>query len=124
MTTILRTGIDLIEVNRLAEMRPELRERFKRRAFTDAELKICEDNDQRLSGRFACKEAVSKVLGTGIFSVSLHEIEILQTDNSAPCVVLHGEAKRIADELGLTVWSVSITHLKDYASAVAVATGE
>lgn len=123
MTTVLRSGIDLIEVGRLASMKPEIRERFLQRVFTPAELEFCHDQNQHLAGRFACKEAVSKALGTGIGEVSWQDIEILSDESGAPRLELHGAAKEKADELGLSLWTVSISHIKEHAAALAVALG-
>lgn len=121
---VLRTGIDLIEVSRFASQRPELKERFEARVFTEAERAYCKGLDQHLAGRFAAKEAVSKALGCGIGEVSFQDIEILNDDLGMPVLYLHGKAAERAAALGLTVWSVSITHLKEYAAAVAAGMGE
>lgn len=118
---ILRSGIDLIEPVRFENMKPEIRERFLNRVFTPAEQELCGDNAQRLAGRFACKEAVSKALGTGFGKVHWTDVEILSGSEGEPVLILHGEAKRIADETGLTLWSVSITHIKEAAAAIATA---
>lgn len=120
---ILRTGIDLIEVERFRSQKPEIQKRFIDRVYTKAEKAICEENFQRLAGRFAAKEAVSKALGCGIGEVSWQEIEILSDELGAPILRLHGKAAERAEQLGLTTWSVSITHLKEYAAAVAAAVG-
>lgn len=120
---ILRTGIDLIEVSRFSTQSPEIRARFINRVFTEAEQDYCKGQDQHLAGRFAAKEAVSKALGCGIGTISWQEIEILNDELGMPVLHLHGEAERRAKQLGLSVWSVSITHLKEYAAATAAAAG-
>ena len=116
----LKTGIDLIEVERFRSQRPEIRKRFIDRVYTEAEQDYCRDNDQHLAGRFAAKEAVAKALGCGIGGIEWQEIEILNDELGAPVLHLHGKAAERAERLGLTLWSVSITHLKEYAAAVAV----
>lgn len=121
---ILRTGIDLIETERFRSQRPEIRARFNDRVFTAAEQAYCRDNEQHLAGRFAAKEAVAKALGTGIGKISWQDIEILNDECGAPKLILHGKAAELAEQLGLSVWSVSITHLKEYAAATAAAIGE
>lgn len=123
MSAIVRTGIDLIEIRRIAGLSPEIRSRFLRRVFTPLELEICADKDERLSGRFACKEAVSKALGTGIGEVSWQEIEIGNDERNMPVLLLHGNAEKTAAALGISQWSVSISHTRDYATAIAVGTG-
>ena len=120
---ILRTGIDLIEVSRFSGQSPEIRARFNARVFTEAELAYCKGQDQHLAGRFAAKEAVSKALGCGIGEVSWQEIEILNDELGMPVLRLHGNAALRAEQLGLKTWSVSITHIKEYAAATAAAMG-
>ena len=117
---ILKTGIDLIDVERFRSQKPEIRQRFIERVYTEKEREYCGENDQHLAGRFAAKEAVAKALGCGIGEISWQEIEILNDELGAPALKLHGNAAERAERLGLTVWSVSITHLKEYAAAVAV----
>ena len=121
--TILRTGIDLIETNRFSRQSSEIRARFIARVYTEAEQAYCKDRDQHLAGRFAAKEAVAKALGCGIGEISWQEIEILNDDLGMPVLHLHGEAALRAKRLGLDTWSVSITHLKEYAAATAAAIG-
>lgn len=119
----LRTGIDLIEINRLSGLKPSVRPRFLKRVFTPRELAEAGDSDIHLAGRFAAKEAVSKALGTGIGQVSWQEIEIQRDKSGEPVLRLHGNAKRLAEAQGLTIWSVSISHSDAYAVALAVGTG-
>ena len=118
---ILRTGVDLIEIGRLGEISPRIRDRFLQRVYTPLELEQIGATDAGLAGRFAAKEAVSKALGTGIGVVSWQEIEICRGADGAPELHLHGKARELAAELGLETWSVSISHSKEYAIAVAVA---
>lgn len=120
---MIRTGIDLIEVERFRSQRPEIRKRFADRVFTQAEQAYCRDQDQHLAGRFAAKEAAVKALGCGIGEVNLSEVEILNDELGMPVLFLHGKAAERAAQLGLKQWSVSITHLKDYAAAVVVMEG-
>lgn len=121
---ILRSGIDTIEISRLADIQPAIRERFIQRVFTAGERKQARDRNDVLSGLFAAKEAVSKALGTGIGYVSWQEIEILHLPTGQPTLVLHGNARRVAQKLGLSTWSVSISHDRNKAVALAVAAGD
>lgn len=121
---IVRSGIDTIEISRLDEIRPEIRSRFIQRVFTQKEISQARDRDDVLSGLFAAKEAVSKALGTGIGYVAWQDIEILHLNTGQPIVHLHGHATIIADRLGLKDWSVSISHDRNKAIALAVAIGE
>jgi holo-[acyl-carrier protein] synthase len=116
----LRTGIDLVEISRFDELDPAIRERFLKRVFTIEELAICAGRMEALAGRFAAKEAVAKALGCGIGAVSWQEIEIRQGAQGEPVLELHGEALRIAILNGLREWSISITHTRVQAAAVAV----
>ena len=120
----LATGIDLIEIQRLREAIERQGQRFLDRVFTPAEQAEVGDNPASLAARFAAKEAVAKALGTGIGAVSWQEIEILRGPQRQPILRLHGEAIRLADEKGLTNWSISLSHTSSHAIATAVAAGE
>ena len=120
---ILRTGIDTIELSRLNDIRPAIRARFIQRVYTKNEIGQAKDRNDALSGLFAAKEAASKALGTGIGKVSWQDIEILHLPSGQPLIKLHGNAKIIADQLGLKTWSISISHDRNKAIAVAVAAG-
>ena len=76
-----------------------------------------------MAGRFAAKEAVAKALGTGIGDVTWTEIEILGDEQNAPKLTLSGMAETKAKELGLTNWSVSISHSQSHSVAFVVAIG-
>ncbi len=119
---MIRCGIDMIECERIADGIERLGERFLNRFFTAGEREDCDDTPHRLAARFAGKEAVGKALGTGIGDVSWVEIEIrVNNPRHRPVLILHGAAKELAEEMGLTEWDVSLTHTKEMASAVAVA---
>ena len=120
---ILRSGIDTIEIARLKEIQPEIRRRFIARVFTQGEIAQARDRNDVLSGLFAAKEAVSKALGTGIGQVAWRDIEIIHLPSGQPTVRLHGHASSVADQLGLQEWSVSISHDRNKAVAMAVAIG-
>jgi len=121
---ILRTGVDLIEISRVSEVITRHGKHYLERIYTDAELEQCGRNAESLAGRFAAKEAVTKALGTGIGEVAWKEIEILGDERNAPVIRLYGIAQQIAQKLGLTNWSVSISHSQSHAVAVAVAIGQ
>lgn len=120
---ILRSGIDLLEVNRLDSVNPSIRERFIARVYTPTEISESKGLTEYLAGRFCVKEAVSKALGTGIGFVHWQDIECLDGPRGEPVLRLHGNAARVAEQLGLEVWSVSISHTREYATAMAVAMG-
>ncbi|HNF95633.1 MAG: holo-ACP synthase [Anaerolineales bacterium] len=119
---ILRTGVDLIETNRIADAIERHGERFLNRVFTAHELSDCKGRVPSLAARFAAKEAVAKALGTGIGDVSWLEIEVRSDEKKAPYVVLSGEGERLAKQLGLNTWSLSLSHSQSQAIAFVVAT--
>ena len=82
-----------------------------------------ENAQNSLAGRFAAKEAAAKALGCGIGEVTWKEIEILGDEQNAPVLTLHGAAEAKAKELGLTTWSVSISHSQSHSVAFVVAIG-
>jgi holo-[acyl-carrier protein] synthase len=120
---LLRTGVDLIENIRIQEAIERHGERFLKRIFTESEQRDCHGRIPSLAARFAAKEAVSKALGCGIGDVSWLDIEIQVDGKNAPYLSLHGEGERLANHLGLTTWSVSLSHTEGHAIAFVVATG-
>lgn len=120
---ILCSGIDIIEISRMDQINPAIRQRFIARVYTQAEIDQAGDRSDALTGLFAAKEAVSKALGTGIGTVHWQDIEILHLPTGQPTVKLYRNAKIVADEKGLNTWSVSISHDRDKVVAMAVAMG-
>ena len=119
----LATGVDLIEIARIAEVIARHGKHYLERIYTPAELEQCGKRAESLAGRFAAKEAVAKALGSGIGDVSWKEIEVLGDEQNAPVLTLHGAAKQKAEELGLETWSVSISHSQSHSVAFVVMTG-
>lgn len=119
----LATGIDLIEISRIEEAIARHGQHYLERIYTPAELEQCGGRRESLAGRFAAKEAVAKALGCGIGDIAWKEIEVLGDEQHAPMLTLHGAAKQRADDLRLTVWSVSISHSQSHSVALAVAFG-
>ena len=120
---MLRVGIDLISINRIARARDRHGERFYARFFTPAERVICEGDSLRLAARIAAKEAAAKALGCGIGEVRWVDLEIIHDERRRPILRLHGQAAVLAEALGLTEWAVSLTHEDDRAAAVVVMMG-
>jgi holo-[acyl-carrier protein] synthase len=121
-TMILRTGVDLIEISRVTGSVARHGDHFLKRVFTPGELEYCGDNHASLAARFAAKEAVSKALGCGIGDVGWLEIEVAGDENKAPVLLLHGAAEKLAKDLGLNHWSISLSHTHEHAIALVVAT--
>ena len=120
---MLRTGVDMIEVERIREAAGRHGEQFYQRFFTQAERDLCGGRFPQLAARFAAKEAVSKALGTGIGDVRWVEIEILRAERGQPDLRLHGSASALAEKLGLRTWSLSLSHTHQHAIACVVAMG-
>lgn len=120
---MLRTGVDIIEIARVERVMARSGQRFLARIFTPQEQAYCQGKMASLAGRFAVKEAVAKALGTGIGEMAWVEIEVVSNEVGRPELVLYGAAKRLADELGLAEWSISLSHTERYAIGFAVATG-
>jgi holo-[acyl-carrier protein] synthase len=122
---ILGHGIDIVETDRIRHSVQEHGDRFLDRVFTPGEQAYCASNRKRyfehLAGRFAAKEAVLKVLGTGWRGgIAWTDIEILRDPSGQPRVLLVGECARIAAELGISRWHVSISHIETHATASAI----
>ena len=122
---IVAHGIDLVDCPRIEAMIERHGERFIQRVFTEAEQAYAEANKndiEKLAGRFAAKEAVLKLMGTGWRGrIAWTDIEIINNSSGQPEVILSGEVEKIADKLGIKHISVSITHTANFAIASAVA---
>lgn len=121
---MLRTGVDLIEVERIEKSITRYGERFLNKVFTASELAYGRGKPHSLAARFAAKEAVSKLLGVGIQhrdGVDWREIEIVSTANGDPSVVLHGRAALRAHAMGLNEIALSLSHSHEHAIALVVA---
>ena len=120
---MLRCGIDLVKIARMEAISAAILARFIQRIYTEAEQTQSKGNFEQLAGLFAAKEAASKALGTGIGKVAWRDIEILHKLSGEPTIHLHGHAKKVAAELGLDEWAVSISHENGMAIASVVALG-
>ncbi|HEY70046.1 MAG TPA: holo-[acyl-carrier-protein] synthase [Anaerolineae bacterium] len=118
---MLRVGVDIIEVERIDSAILRHGDRFFERFFTSQELIDAAGRTPALAARFAAKEAVAKALGTGIGLVGWKDIEVVNGPLRQPELRLHGNAKQVAESLGLLSWSISLTHTHEHAAAVAIA---
>jgi len=116
---ISELGIDIIKVARIRDALARFGARFSGRVLTPTERRYVRDRPETFAGRWAAKEAVSKVLGLGVRGVGWREIEIERLPTGQPAVVLHDRAARRAEQLGMTRIAVSISHEDDYAVAIA-----
>ncbi len=124
---ILGTGIDLIEVARIASSFEKFGERFANRILLPDEIAYCRTHKHPapfLAARFAAKEAVSKAFGTGIGAqLGWHDMEIRRKESGEPFVVLHGKGAELLAARGGEKIHLSLTHTENYAAATAVLEG-
>jgi holo-[acyl-carrier protein] synthase len=117
----ITTGVDLVEVERLAELKSSIRQKFIERVCTPVEILWVNDSNTRLAEIFAVKEAVAKTLGCGIGDISWQDIETRLDENHNPRLYLLGKASQISKQIGLNCWRVSTSHTDRYALAFVVA---
>jgi len=118
---MIRSGVDIIEVERIDRAILRHGDRFFARFYTPQELIDCGGRTPALAARFAAKEAVAKALGTGIGDVGWKDIEVVNGVRRQPLLRLYRAARDTAEELGLSAWSISLSHTHEHAVAVAVA---
>jgi holo-[acyl-carrier protein] synthase len=113
-SVIVGMGIDVAEVGRIKGAIERHGEVFLRRIYTRKEIAYCErfkNKFERYAGRFAVKEAAMKALGTGWSrGVRWVDIEVRRQEGERPTLALEGEARKIADQLGVKHIAMSITH--------------
>jgi holo-[acyl-carrier-protein] synthase len=112
-------GIDIIQVARIGATLKRFGARFAERVLTPAERRYVRDRPETLAGRWAAKEAVSKVLGLGVRGIGWQEIEVERLPTGQPAIRLHGRAAARAEQLGMDRIAVSISHEAEYAVAIA-----
>jgi holo-[acyl-carrier protein] synthase len=108
-------GIDIIEIARIEKAISRWGEPFLRRIYTDAELERYRRKPASLAARFAGKEAVMKLLGTGRNGVRWRDIETLSHPSGKPVLNLYGGARSHAAKLGIEEIAVSLSHSREYA---------
>lgn len=117
---IYNIGCDIVEHKKSRELDWEVSPPVLQRIFSNEELEIS-STIAFLSGRFAGKEAILKCLGMGMQDgIALTDIQILQSDLGSPVINLSGYVKKIADEIGITSWSISISHSDQYSIAFVI----
>jgi holo-[acyl-carrier protein] synthase len=120
---IIGTGIDLIEVERIA-MRVGRDSGFRELVFSKAEMDYCDSRATRFehyAARFAAKEAFLKAIGRGLDSgLSLHEIEVLNDAKGKPEIRLSGQTAIELTSMNIRLIHVSLSHLKSIATAVVI----
>ncbi len=121
---MLVTGVDIIEIERVKRVYAQYGDRFLRRIYTDVEAAYCRGRAPQLASRFAAKEAVMKLLGTGVRGVRWRDIEVVRGRGQAPSIRLHGTAIARAERIGLTDIAVSLSHSREFAVASVVGESE
>ena len=123
--TILRTGVDMIEVVRIEEAALRHGELFYHRFFTSAERAYCGERYAALAARFAAKEAGMKAIGTGLrHGVTWQDVEVVHLPGGRPSLRFSGVAAKFAERLGCKQASLSLTHTKEQAMAFVILEGE
>jgi holo-[acyl-carrier protein] synthase len=121
---ILGTGIDIIEVARIASSFEKFGERFVNRILLPDEITYCMSHKTPapfLAARFAAKEAVSKAFGTGIGAqLGWQDMEIRRKESGEPFVILHGNGRKLFESRGAKQLHVSLSHTQNYAAATAI----
>jgi holo-[acyl-carrier protein] synthase len=124
---ILGTGIDLVEVARLAASLEKFGDRFLTRVLVAEEITYCRTHKNPapfLAARFAAKEAIAKAFGTGIGAqIGWHDMEICRKESGEPFVVLHGRGAELFAVRGVKKIHISLTHTEIYAAATAILEG-
>ena len=128
VSMLLGTGVDLVEVGRIAHSIERFGERFLNRVFTPGEIAYCSgkrNQAESFAARFAAKEAGAKALGTGMnFGVTWREIEVGRLPSGRPSLKLSGRALSVAQHLGVRLISLSLTHTVGSAMAMVIMEGE
>jgi holo-[acyl-carrier protein] synthase len=125
---LIGTGVDLIEVERIAHSIERYGDRFLRRVYTDHEIAYCSrkrvSSAESFAARFAAKEAGAKALGTGISrGVTWNEFQVARSPGGRPVLELRGRAALLAAELGVRAISLSLTHTGNLAMATVMMEG-
>jgi holo-[acyl-carrier-protein] synthase len=124
---ILGTGIDIVEVDRIRDLIKRYGDRFLMRIFSVSEIGPIHEKvitEQYVAGRFAAKESILKMLGTGWSEgISWQDMEIQTGAHGQPEVILQGKALDLAQEAGIEKVHLSISHTEHYAVAFAVGEG-
>lgn len=118
---IVGSGIDIVEVPRVAESIARFGERFVKRIFTEAEIHYCDSKANRMeryAARFAAKEAAFKAIGTGWRNgVTWRDVEVRRERGGRPTIVFSGKAAEFAQKLGVKRTALSLSHTAQHAIA-------
>lgn len=126
-TMICGVGIDIVEVDRIAEELEKHGEKFARAVFTANEIAYCERRvtkqarSQCFAGRFSAKEAFFKAIGTGLRE-GLHwtDVEVQNNELGDPTLLVREKALEAISRMGVSQVRVSISHTKIASVAVVI----
>lgn len=114
----IKTGIDIIEIERVKQSIEDTEGKFCERVYTQKEIEYCESKKsqkyQHYAARFAGKEAVFKSISPLLknkYDIEWKDIEILNDENGRPYV------KILKQGLDIKNIDISISHCKTYAVA-------
>lgn len=115
----IKTGIDIIEVNRIKEAIQDLDEKFLKRVYTNYEIEYCNSKNnmkyQHFAARFAAKEAVFKAISNKLkskYDISWTDIEIKNDENGKPMFFIDK-----LNKCDIISKDISMSHIRDYAIA-------
>ena len=121
---IIGLGTDIVEIVRIGEMIDRHGESFLNRIYTEEEIRYCQKRkhcNEAFAGRWAAKEAIMKVLGTGfVRGIGWQDIEVLAEKNGKPFVKMTGGAGEHARRIGIDEVLITISHCRTYATATAI----
>jgi holo-[acyl-carrier protein] synthase len=121
---MIRLGIDLVDIDKLAQLAEVSGDAFLNMAWTVREQGECCGRPDGLASRWAAKEATMKALGVGLGDIDPLDVEIQTEDGRTPRIVLYGGARDRANEIGVRGLSVSISHDRRVAIAFVIGLGD
>ncbi len=126
MKHTVKTGIDIVDIKRIEKLLNNKREIFLEKIFTEAEINYILVNGYKantVSGMFATKEAISKLIGSGIGRLNWKDIEVLHDESGKPFIKKNKDIKRKMNDLSINDIDISISHENDYAVSIAIGVG-
>lgn len=123
---IYGTGVDIVNIKRVQNLIERWNEKFLNKVFSESEIDYCQNKSNmavHFAARFAAKEAVAKMFGTGIGKINWRDIVVINDKNGKPEIELSGKAGELRKELEIEKIFLSISHEKKYAIAQVIAEG-
>ncbi|HHS13853.1 MAG TPA: holo-[acyl-carrier-protein] synthase [bacterium] len=124
---ILGTGVDIIEIERVARIIEQYGDPFCQRLFTAREREYCsslgsaKSRAQCYAARFAAKESFFKALGTGLRGgLKWTDVAVVHDERGKPVLYVEKEAEKRIREARISVMHVSLSHERTHAIAVVI----